>query len=122
LEENSLIDIKQFEVEKRQSYAFPLSFFITLGSVLIVVLITQNKMQWHKKYPLLAVNLALLTGYVILVIIDTMVGDIKNVFLLAWISSSVYGISQLLENGIISSKQSQQLQSSLLTELVKRND
>jgi hypothetical protein len=78
-------------------------------------------MQWHKKYPLLAVNLALLTGYVILLIIDTMVGDIKNVFLIAWISSSIYGISQLLENNIISSRQSSQLQSAILEDLVKRN-
>jgi len=121
LEDDNLIDIKQFEIEKRQSYAFPLSFFITLASVLIVVLITQRKMQWHKKYPLLAVNLALLTGYVILLIIDTMVGDIKNVFLIAWISSSIYGISQLLENNIISSRQSSQLQSAILEDLVKRN-
>jgi hypothetical protein len=121
LEDDNLIDIKQFEIEKRQSYAFPLSFFITLASVLIVVLITQRKMQWHKKYPLLAVTLALLTGYVILLIIDTMVGDIKNVFLIAWISSSIYGISQLLENNIISSRQSSQLQSAILEDLVKRN-
>ena len=121
LEDDNLIDIKQFEIEKRQSYAFPLSFFITLASVLIVVLITQRKMQWHKKYPLLAVNLALLTGYVILLIIDTMVGDIKNVFLIAWLSSSTYSISYLLEKGIISSKQAKATQSAILEDLVKRN-
>ncbi len=115
-----LKDIKQFEIEKRQSYAFPLSFFITLASVLIVVLITQKKMLWHKKYPLLAVNLALLTGYVILVIIDTMVGDIKNVFFLAWISSSIYGITDMLDKGIINSKQAKELQSAVLTELENR--
>ena len=56
LEENQyvLTDIKTMEIQRQQQYKLPLSFFISVASILIVILVVQGKMQWHKTYPRLA--------------------------------------------------------------------
>jgi hypothetical protein len=122
LEENQyvLTDIKTMEIQRQQQYKLPLSFFISIASILIVILVVQGKMQWRKTYPRLATFIALLTGTVILTIIKSIVGDIQYVFLIATISWGMYCLEYLYYTNKITSKQLAKTQSTLVSELENR--
>jgi hypothetical protein len=122
LEENQyvLTDIKTMEIQRQQQYKLPLSFFISIASILIVILVVQGKMQWHKTYPRLATFIALLTGTVILTIIKSIVGDIQYVFLIATTSWGMYCLEYLYYTNKITSKQLAKTQSTLVSELENR--
>lgn len=122
LEENQyvLTDIKTMEIQRQQQYKLPLSFFISIASILIVILVVKGKMQWHKKYPRLATFIALLTGTVILTIIESIVGDIQYVFLIATTSWGMYCLEYLYYTNKITSKQLAKTQSTLVSELENR--
>lgn len=122
LEENQyvLTDIKTMEIQRQQQYKLTLSFFISIASILIVILVVQGKMQWHKTYPRLATFIALLTGTVILTIIKSIVGDIQYVFLIATTSWGMYCLEYLYYTNKITSKQLAKTQSTLVSELENR--
>lgn len=122
LQENQyvLTDIKTLEIQRQQQYKLPLSFIISIMSVMIVILVIQGKMQWHKSHPRLATFLALFTGYIVLSVIASIVGDIRNVFLVATISWGMYCIEYLYFIGKITSKQSAKMQSTIMSELEGR--
>lgn len=122
LEENQyvLTDIETMEIQRQQQYKLPLSFFISIASILIVILVVQGKMQWHKTYPRLATFIALLTGTVILTIIKSIVGDIQYVFLIATTSWGMYCLEYLYYTNKITSKQLAKTQSTLVSELENR--
>jgi hypothetical protein len=122
LEENQyvLTDIKTMEIQRQQQYKLPLSFFISIASILIVILVVQGKMQWRKTYPRLATFIALLTGTVILTIIKSIVGDIQYVFLIATTSWGMYCLEYLYYTNKITSKQLAKTQSTLVSELENR--
>ena len=122
LEENQyvLTDIETMEIQRQQQYKLPLSFFISIASILIVILVVQGKMQWHKTYPRLATFIALLTGTVILTIIKSIVGDIQYVFLIATTSWGMYCLEYLYFTNKITSKQLAKTQSTLVSELENR--
>lgn len=104
LEKGELIDIKKFELEKQQSYKIPLSVIISLGAVLIVVLVIQKKMDVYKKYPRTATFVALLTGTIVLYIMNTIVGNILNVFMIATTSWGAYCLEYMIYTGTAKSK------------------
>jgi hypothetical protein len=114
---NQLVDVRRFELQKEQSYKIPLSFFISLGGVLIVALIVQGKMQWHKEHPKGAVLLALITGTVILYVIDLIVSSIFGVFLIATVSWGAYLLEDLIQQGLISQQEGEKTQSDIVRAL-----
>lgn len=117
LEENGLIDIEKFEMQKQTSYKLPLTFFLSGFGVLIVVLVVQGKMQWYKKYPRLSAFVALLTGTVLLYILNTVIGNILNVFLIATISWAVYCLEYYAKNNLINTSVAEKESNDILSQL-----
>ena len=114
---NQLVDIKKFEIQKQTTYKLPLSFFISLFGVLMVVLIMQGKMQWHKKYKRLATFIALLSVTVVLFVINTIVSNVLNIFLVSTVSWAIYCIEYMVAKGKIDKSQSEKQESDLLDTL-----
>ncbi len=112
-----LTDIKRFEVQKEQSYKLPLTFFISLIGVLVVTLIVQNKMQWHKSHPKGAVLIALITGTVILYVIDVIVSSVLGVFLIATVSWGMYLLEDMIYQGLISQEEKEKTESDVVRAL-----
>ncbi len=112
-----LTDIKRFELQKEQSYKIPLSFMISLGGVLIVGLIVQGKMQWHKSHPKGAVLLALLTGTVVLYVVDLIVSNVLGVFMVATVSWALYLMEDMITNNLMTKEQAEQTESDILRAL-----
>lgn len=91
-------EIKYNEINKRESYKFSTAFIVSIIGIGIVALIISGKMQWQKKYPIIATFVALLTGTMILGLINTIVGSLFNVFLIFTISFGIFGIEYYLYN------------------------
>lgn len=104
IEKAELIDVRKFEIEKQQSYKIPLSVFISLGAVLIVILVIQKKMDVYKKYPRTATFVALLTGTIVLFIMNTIVSSILNVFLIATTSWGAYCLEYIVYSSSVKTK------------------
>ena len=116
-EVRQLVDIKKFELQKEQSYKIPLAFFINVFGILVVVLIVQKKMEWHKKYPRLAVFVALLTGTIILFVLNSIIGNILGVFSVATASWAIYCLEYMLNENLISTKDKEKQESNILAAL-----
>lgn len=116
-EVRQLVDIKKFEMQKEQSYKIPMAFFISLFGVLIVAMIISGKMNWQKKHPRIAVMIALLTGTVVLFIIDTIVGGLLNVFIVATASWAIYCMEYMIVQGKINQQDAEKKESDILTAL-----
>lgn len=114
-----LTDISRFELQQQQSYKIPLSFFISLGGVLVIAMIVQNKMQWHKAHPKGAALLALVTGTAILYVIDMIVSSVLGVFLIATISWGLFLLEDLVQKGIITQSEAEQTESDLIRQMKK---
>ena len=112
-----LTDIKRFEIEKQMSYKVPITFIISAIGVAIVVLIIQGKMQWHKSHPRAATLIALLTGTLILYVVNVFIGSILNVFLVATISWALYCIEYLVQQGKLTGTQADKVESDLIAKL-----
>lgn len=69
-----------------------LAFIISVVATLIVVAIISGKMEFQKKYPKTAVFIALLSGTIILYVIDMIIGSMLTVFVVATISWGLYCI------------------------------
>lgn len=97
--DNLVLTQRKFtEINKQESYKFSTSFIVSIVGVGIVGLIISGKMQWQKKYPIIATFVALLTGTMILGLINTIVGSLFNVFLIFTISFGIFGIEYYLYN------------------------
>jgi len=115
--ENELKDIKALEIQKQTSYKLPITFVISVFAVLIVALIVTKKMQWYKSKPRLAVFLALVTITAFLWVVNTILGGMLNVFLIATISWGIYGVEYLVQQGYLSQEQADKAESTLLNQL-----
>lgn len=107
------VNVKLFEMKKQQSYKIPLAVVFSLLGVLIAALVISGKMQWQKKKPRLATFLALLTGTLILLVLNTMIGSILGVFGVATASFGLYCIEYLIQNSKITEKDSARAKSEL---------
>jgi len=116
-EVRQLVDIKKFELQKEQSYKIPLAFFINVFGILVVVLIVQKKMQWHKKYPRLAVFVALLTGTIILFVLNSIIGNILGVFLVATASWAVYCLEYMVHQQTLDESEKNKKESEIASAL-----
>ena len=112
-----LVDIKKFAIQQEQSYKIPVSVFISLIGVLIVVLIVTKKLKWHEDHPKGAVFIALFTTTVILWILNTIIGGILGVFTVATISWGLYLLEDMIEKGALSNKEAEKVESDLLKAL-----
>lgn len=112
-----LTDIKRFAIQETQRAKLPLAFFISVLAVLIVALVVQGKMKWHKKYPRIAVFIALLTGTVILYLIDTIVGSMLSVFMVATVSWGAYLLEYLVAQNKIKGETADKIENELTTAL-----
>lgn len=112
-----MVDIKRFAIQETQRAKLPLAFFVSVLAVLIVVLVVQGKMKWHKKYPRVAVLIALLTGTVVLYLIDTIVGSMLSVFMVATVSWATYLIEYMVAQGKMNELNANKTESDLTTAL-----
>lgn len=112
-----LTDIRRMELQQQQSYKIPLTFFISLGGVLIVAMIVQGKMKWHNEHPKGAVLLSLITGTVILYVIDLIVSSILGVFLVATISWALYLLADMVQKNQIDEMDAQKTESDVIRAL-----
>lgn len=112
-----LEDIKKLEIQKQTGYKLPITFFISLLGVGIVVLIISGKMQLYKKYPRASALVALITITVLLLIINTIVSNIFNVFLIATISWALYCIEYAVNAGHISHAVADKQENDLISSL-----
>ena len=116
---NDLTDIKKLEIKKETSYKLPLAFFISLMGVGIVALIISGKMQLYKKYPRISTLIGLLTGTIILYVMNIIVSNIFSVFLIATVSWAVYCIEYMIKEGIINKDQAEKQENDLIETLKK---
>jgi hypothetical protein len=112
-----LVDVKRLEVQKQQSYKLPISFFISLIGALVVVLIVQKKMNWHKEHPKGAVMIALITGTVILYVIQLIVSSVLGVFVVATASWGAYLLEDMLQQGQITNEKQEKHESDIIRAL-----
>lgn len=112
-----LQDIKKIESDNKKSWAIPTAFFISIGAALIVVAVIKGKMGWSKKYPRIAVMIALFTGTVILFIINSIVSNILNVFLIGTVSWGIYLIEYMFVNNKLSEREKEKKTSDLANAL-----
>jgi len=119
IEENALIDVEKFEMQKQTSYKIPITVFITAIGVGIVFLIVQRKMEWYKKYPRISVLIALALGTAILYVLNTIIGNILNVFLIATIEWAVYLLEYMTKNNLISGTVAKKEENDILSQLNK---
>lgn len=114
-----LQDVKRFAIQQEQSYKLPISFFISIAGALVVALIVQKKMSWHKEHPKGAVLIALITGTAILFVIQLIVSNVLGVFVVATVSWGAYLLEDMVTQGMMSEEQKQKTESDLLQALKK---
>lgn len=107
------VDVKAFEMKKQMSYKIPLSVIFSIIGALMVGMIISKKMQWHRKHPRLATFLALLTGTLLLWLINQFIGSVLGVFAVATLSFGIYYIEWLVYNNKIKEKDAGKAQSDL---------
>lgn len=86
--QNKLVAVSIFNVETGNKLS--LAFIVSILSTLIVVAIISGKMQLQKKYPKTAVFIALLSGTIVLSVINAIIGNILAVFIVATVSWGLY--------------------------------
>lgn len=114
---NKLVDIKKFEIQKKESYNIPLVIFISLAGIGIGASIIFKKMQFHKEKPRLAAFVALLTGTIFLYIINTIVANLLGVFIMMTLSWGAYCIEYLVYQGKIDKEKGDRAESDLIRAL-----
>lgn len=113
LDDITWVDVKLFELQQARGYKIPLAIiFSGLGAV-IVGLVISNKMQWHKKKPRLATFLALLTGTLVLLVLNTIIGSILGVFAVATASFGLYCIEYLVQSGKLQAEDTKKVSNEL---------
>lgn len=107
------VDVKAFEMKKQLSYKLPLSVIFSIVGAAIVALVISKKMQWHRKHPRLATLLALLTGTLLLWLINSFVGSILGVFAVATVSFGIYYIEWLIQQNKVKEQDTEKVKSEL---------
>lgn len=119
LQDNALTDIKKFEVQKQVSYKIPITVFISALGVGIVLMVVNRKMEWYKKYPRTSVLISLLVGTIVLYIMNMVVANILNVFLVATVSWAIYCIEYNVKQGKLNSATAEKESNDLIDTLRK---
>lgn len=117
VEEGALVDIKELAVRQEMGYKLPMAFFISAVGVGIVFLVVSGKMQWYKNYPRISALVALVTGTLVLLVIDTIVSNLFSVFLVATISWALYCLEYWVNENFITEEESKKVESDLMKSL-----
>jgi len=117
VEDGALVDIKELAVREEMGYKLPMAFFISAVGVGIVLLVVSGKMQWYKDYPRISALVALVTGTLVLLVIDTIVSNLFGVFLIASISWALYCLEYWINNNFITEEEGKKAESDLVNSL-----
>jgi len=117
VEDGALVDIKELAVREEMGYKLPMAFFISAVGVGIVFLVVSGKMQWYKDYPRISALVALVTGTLVLLVIDTIVSNLFGVFLIASISWALYCLEYWINNNFITEEEGKKAESDLVNSL-----
>lgn len=117
VEDGALVDIKELAIQKEMGYKLPMAFVISAVGVGIVLLVINGKMQIYKKYPRISTLVALVTGTLILLVIDTIVSNLFGVFLIATVSWALYCLEYWVNENFINEEKSKKVESDLLKSL-----
>ena len=115
-----IIDVKANKINIQRGWKIPLSFVISAMSVFIVLLVISGKMNLQKEHPRLAVLISLIAGTLILAVINTIVGNLLGVFIVASISWGLYYLEWLWKNNKITTKDKTNIEASLLREIKEK--
>lgn len=107
--ELELLDIKKFGLVKKESTSLPIAAIISIIGFVLGGLIISGKMKWLKKRKRLGawVSLGLMTG--LLFVMNMIVSNLLNVFLIMFVSWSIYCIGYLVKNGNVQEDRAEQL-------------
>ena len=113
------MDVKANKINVQRGWKIPLSFIITAMSAFIVLLVISGKMNWQKEHPRLAVLIALISGTLVLAVINTIVSNLLGVFIVASISWGLY-LEWLWKQNKITIKDKTNIEASLLREIKEK--
>jgi hypothetical protein len=119
LEEGVLVDIEALAIQKETGYRLPMAFVITALGIGVVFLVIQRKMEWYKLYPRVSALIALVTGTLVLLVINTIVSNLFNVFLVATMSWALYCLEYFVNQNFITEEEGKKSESDLLNSLKK---
>lgn len=108
-------DVNVWKIAKKEGVSIPIAFFISGFAVLIVALIYSGKMKIFKKRVRLSVFISLAVGTAILAVINLIVSNMLNVFIVALVSWGIYCIEYLVYKGLVNEDELNEL-----TQLAKR--
>lgn len=94
-----LVDIKKFALSKKEGVNLPISVIISIIGFVIAGLVVGGKMGWIKRRKRLATWLSLFVITGVLFLINMVVTNILNVFMIFFVSWSIYCIGYLVKNG-----------------------
>lgn len=114
VESQELKDISRREMNLQKGTKIPLSVMFSIFATLLVALIVGGKMEWQKKKPRLATFIALLTTTIILYIINSIIGGMLGVFVMATISWGLYSIEYLFAQNKINKKEREEAEEKLV--------
>lgn len=121
--ENEVVTFgKVSNINKETGNKLSIGFISSVIATVIVVAIISNKMRLYRKYPKLATFIALLIGTIILAIIETIIGGILNVFIVATISWGAYCLENYFYKNSKTNTEGEKKYSDLLNALERIND
>lgn len=117
VESGALKDVTRREMNLQKGTKIPLSVMFSIFATLLVALIIGGKMEWQKKKPRLAAFIALLTTTIILYIINSIIGGMLGVFVMATISWGLYSIEYLYAQSLITKEKKEESESKIMITL-----
>lgn len=115
-----ITNVKSAEIAVQRGWKIPLTFIISALGVFIVLMVVSGKMGWQKEHPRLAVLIALITGTLVLAVVNVIVSNLLGVFIVASISWGLYYLEWLWKNNKITTKDKTNIEASLLREIKEK--
>lgn len=115
-----ITNVKSAEIAVQRGWKIPLTFIINVLGVFIVLMVVSGKMGWQKEHPRLAVLIALITGTLVLAVVNVIVSNLLGVFIVASISWGLYYLEWLWKNNKITTKDKTNIEASLLREIKEK--
>lgn len=112
-----ITNVKSAEIAVQRGWKIPLTFIISALGVFIVLMVVSGKMGWQKEHPRLAVLIALITGTLVLAVVNVIVSNLLGVFITASISWGLYYVEWLWKQNKITTKEKTKIETTLLREI-----
>lgn len=101
------------EIKEAQGWKIPTAVAISLVGIVLVVLVISKKMRFHVKFPRAATLLALIFGTIILGVINLIVGNLLEVFMITTFTWAAYMIEYAIYNGFLTEQQGKKVKNEL---------